>query len=98
MPNSPTPKYPSIIPVTWNPGYPLGLQLYKPCRYVSATPKEGLLRRFGLKTGIDFAHFGLESGSGSWGNYGTVWTYFSCNEKYANSKWILRNFFVAVVI
>ena len=26
-------------------------------------PKEyGFLRRFGLKTGIDFAHFGLESG------------------------------------
>ena len=22
----------------------------------------GFLRRFGLKTGIDFAHFGLESG------------------------------------
>ena len=31
-----------------------GTSLYKPCRYVP--------RRFGLKTGIDFAHFGLESG------------------------------------
>ena len=31
-----------------------GTSLYKPHRYVA--------RRFGLKTGIDFAHFGLESG------------------------------------
>ena len=31
-----------------------GTPLYKPFRYVP--------RRFGLKTGIDFAHFGLESG------------------------------------
>ena len=27
-----------------------------------AAPKGVVLRRFGLKTGIDFAHFGLESG------------------------------------
>ena len=35
--------------------------LYKLCRYV---PPHwvGFLRRFGLKTGINFAHFGLESG------------------------------------
>ena len=26
--------------------------------------KEGFLRRLGLKTGIDFAHFGLKSGMG----------------------------------
>ena len=28
------------------------------------TQRVGFLRRFGLKTGIDFAHFGLELGSG----------------------------------
>ena len=30
----------------------------------------GFLRRFGLKTGIDFAHFGLESGMVFEGNTG----------------------------
>ena len=34
--------------------------------------KVGFLRRFDLKTGIDFAHFGLELGSGVWGNYNCV--------------------------
>ena len=37
--------------------------LYKSYRYVPPQ-KVGFLRRFGLKTGIDFAHFGLELGSG----------------------------------
>ena len=39
---------------------PGGTPLNKPHRYV---PRERvrLLHRFGLKTGIDFAHFGLES-------------------------------------
>ena len=38
-----------------------GTSLYKPYRYV---PPHwvGFLRRFGLKTGIHFAHFDLESG------------------------------------
>ena len=31
-----------------------------------------LAPRFGLKTGMDFAHFGLESGCGLKGNYGSV--------------------------
>ena len=35
--------------------------LYKLYRYVPPHPV-GFLRRFGLKTGIQFAHFGLESG------------------------------------
>ena len=35
--------------------------LYKPYRYVPPH-RVGFLRRFGLKTGINFAHFGLESG------------------------------------
>ena len=35
--------------------------LYKPYRYVPPH-RVGFLRRFSLKTGIHFAHFGLESG------------------------------------
>ena len=35
--------------------------LNKQYRYVPSH-RVGFLRRFGLKTGIDFAHFGLESG------------------------------------
>ena len=35
--------------------------LYKPNGYVPRQ-RVGLLRRFGLKTGIDFAYFGLEPG------------------------------------
>ena len=35
--------------------------LYKPNRYVPSQ-RVGSLRRFGLKTGIDLAHFGVESG------------------------------------
>ena len=38
-----------------------GAPLYKPYRYVPPN-RVGFLRRFGLKTGIHFAHFGLESG------------------------------------
>ena len=38
-----------------------GTPLYKLSRYVPPH-RVGFLRRFGLKTGIDFAHFGLESG------------------------------------
>ena len=36
-----------------------GIPLYKPYTYVPPQRVE-FLRRFGLKTGIDFAHFGLE--------------------------------------
>ena len=38
-----------------------GTPLYKLCRYVPPH-RVGFLRRFGLKTGILFLHFGLESG------------------------------------
>ena len=38
-----------------------GTPLYKLYRYVLPN-RVGFLRRFGLKTGIHFAHFGLESG------------------------------------
>ena len=37
-----------------------GIPLYKLYRYVPPH-RVGFLRRFGLKTGIHFAHFGLES-------------------------------------
>ena len=38
-----------------------GTSLYKPYRYV-LPQGVGFLRRFGLKTGIDFDHFGPEPG------------------------------------
>ena len=38
-----------------------GTSLYKLYRYVPPQ-RVGFLRCFGLKMGIDFAHFGLESG------------------------------------
>ena len=38
-----------------------GVPLYKPYRYVPPQ-RVWFFRRFGLKTGIDFAYFGLESG------------------------------------
>ena len=54
----------SNIRSRWMPIQSLGggdTPLYKPYRYVSPH-RVGVLRRFGLKTGIDFPHFGLESG------------------------------------
>ena len=55
------------------------------------------LRRFGLKTGIDFAHFGLERGLVFKGTTARVRTHllfqFQMKEKYANLKWNLRNLF-----
>ena len=48
-------------PVTRCPGGGGGAPLYKPYRYVPPN-RVGFLRRFGLKTDIHFAHFGLESG------------------------------------
>ena len=49
-------------------------------------PKSMVLRRFGLKTGIDFLHFSLESGmlfEGTTGVYERICRF--------NSKWIRRN-------
>ena len=56
-----------------------GTPLYKPCRYV---PPQwvGFLRLFGLKTGIDFAHFGLELGmvfKGTAGVYDCIYCFNS---------------------
>ena len=53
--------------------------LYKPYRYVSPH-RVGVLRRFGLKTGIHFAHFGLESGmvvEGTTGVYERIYRFSS---------------------
>ena len=44
-----------------------GTPLYKLYRYVPPH-RVGLLRRFGLRTGLHFAHFGLESGMVFGGN------------------------------
>ena len=54
-----------------------GTPLHKPYRYV---PPQSVvcLHRFGLKTDVECAHFGLESGMGT----------------RVNSKWILRNLFI----
>ena len=45
---------------TVTPGGEGGTPLYKPYRYVPPH-RVGVLLRFGLKTGIHFAHFSLES-------------------------------------
>ena len=90
-----TPPPPGVLPAPGERGIPL----YKPYRYVPH-PRVGFLRRFGLKTGIHLNYFRLESSMifKGIGNYGSVWTYLSFHskwvrkkEKYANSKWILRN-------
>ena len=54
----------------------------------------GFLRFFGPKTGINFAHFGLESGmvfEGTWVGGGGKWV--RKKEKCANMKWIWRIYF-----
>ena len=70
---------------------PGGTPPYKP--WVSAAPKGGVSAPFGLKMGIDFAHFGLESGMVFEGNtrvYEQIYRFNSkCvrkKEKSANSK------------
>ena len=75
--------------------------LYKLYSYLPPH-RVGFLRRFGLKTGTHFAHFGLESGmvfEGTTRVYDRIYRFNSkCvrkKEKYANSKieTNLRNFF-----
>ena len=65
----------------------------------------GVLRRFCLKTGIDFAHFGLESGTEierTTGLYERIHRFNSKwgrkKEKYSNSKLSSKNVFVPVLI
>ena len=73
--------------------------LYKLYKYVPLH-RVGFLSRFGLKTSIHFAHFGLESGvvfEETTGVYGRIYCFNSKwvrkKEKYANSKWIWSFFF-----
>ena len=57
-------------------------------------------RLFGPKTGINFAHFGLESGmvfKRKTGVYVSL-LYEQERKRYANSKRFLRNLFVCVLI
>ena len=75
-----------------------GTPLHKPYRYVPPY-RVGFLHRFGLKTGIDFAHFGLELGmvfEAITGVYERIYRFNSRwvrkKEIYANSKWIWRIF------
>ena len=71
-----------------------GTPLYKPYRYMPLH-WVGFLRCFGLKMGIHFAHFDLESGWIFKGTTGVYEHFYRFNskwvrkkEKYANSKWI----------
>ena len=71
-----------------------GIPLYKLYRYVPPH-RVGFLRRFGLKTSIHFARFGLESGmvfEEATGLYERLYRFNSKwvrkKEKYANYKWI----------
>ena len=60
-------------------GDPGGAPLYKPYRFVPSH-RVGFLRHFGLKKGIHFAHFGLESGmvfEGTTGVYERIYRFNS---------------------
>ena len=73
--------------------------LYKSHRFVPPQ-KVWFLLLFGLKTGINFAHFGLVSGmvfKGTTGVYVSI-PYEQERNRYANSKRFLRNLFVCVLI
>ena len=76
-----------------------GTPSYKLYRQV-APQRVWSLRRFGLKTGINFAHFGLELGMGTAEVYEHIYRFNSkwIRKKYANSKRIFRNRFVGVLI
>jgi len=83
----------NIIGPTFYPGGG-GTPLYKLYGYAPPHRVE-FLRRFGLKTGIDFAHFDLESGmffERTTGLYERLYRFNSKSvrkkEKYGNSKWI----------
>ena len=63
---------------TWGEGG-AGITLYKLYRYVPPR-RVGFLRSFGLKTSIQFAHFGLESGmvvEGTTGVYERIYRFNS---------------------
>ena len=73
-------------------------------RYVSLL-RVRFLQRFGLKTGIHFAHFGLESGMVFEGTTECINVFIvsipnelGWKEKCANSKWLWIIFFVCALI
>ena len=72
--------------------FPRGTLLYKTYRHVPLQ-RVGFLRRLGLKTGIDFAHIGLESGmvfEGTTGVYERIYRF--------SSKWVrTRELYVLLV-
>ena len=77
-----------------------GTSLNKPYRFVPHQ-KVCFLCRYSLKTGKDFTHFGLESGMALEGTTGVYERIFCFKpkwkrnrEKYANSKWILKIFWL----
>ena len=79
-----------------------GIPLYRLFKYVPPQ-KVGFLRCVGLKTGIHFAHFGLESGmifEGPTGVYERIYRlrskWIRNKEKYANSKRIWGIFLFAL--
>ena len=59
----------------WILNVPGGTPLYEPYKYVPPQ-RVGVLRLFSLKTGIHFAHFGLESGVVFEGSRGLYWNVF----------------------
>ena len=77
-----------------------GTPLYK--LYTYEPPyRVGFLRRFGLKTGIDFAHFGLESGwvfEGTTGVYEGVYRFNSKGSKKERENMRIRNGFEEFVL
>ena len=83
----------------------MGTPLYKLYTYVPPH-RVGFLCRFGLKTGIHFAHFGLESGwvfEGSTGVYERVYRFNSKGSKKEREicefeTGALKNFFVFAII
>ena len=59
--------------------------LYKPYMYVPSH-RVGFLRRFGLKTGTHFSHFGLESGMVFEGTAGVHEGIYRSNSKWVRKK------------
>ena len=73
----------------------MGTPLYKLYTY-EPPHRLGFLRRFGLKTGIYFAHFGLESGmvfEGTTGVYERVYRFNSKGSKKERENRRIRNGF-----
>ena len=79
---------------------------YNPYRYLCTAPKSMVFAPFGLKKGIDFAHFGLESDMVFEGTIQECMNVYVVSipsgyrreQYYANSHQFLRNFFVGVLI